>query len=396
MQTSPLKENSALRLPHLSARRAWVAAGFLIVLLLAGCTSVAPTPAAPTPAEAAVAPATAAPEPSPTVKATQTEEVAPTDAPTLTPTALPPTEPPPTATATSAPPSPTLAPTTEPTSPPASPAARPSTAEPRPPSGPGIVIDHRAVDDFDRIPDEYIQKATQLRQLARGASVIDNINNGLNCLANNFDGRRPNFCDRGLSPDQVVSDPKYNRDNWTIEFHAPPPGLNPPWGTKLTAFVDRINGFGANVPFDVASYTIDYVELQDGGNIDDIYFKNDPNDRHPSIEDIAALEAAHPDLTIVYWTSNLARSIGSPDSQSFNQQMRAYAAEHGKVLFDMADIESHAPDGSPCVDNGGRNLPAICAEYTNEINAGHLNSVGSQRVAKAMWVLMARLAGWSG
>ena len=330
------------------------------------------------------------------MRATETEEPAPTDAPTLTPTTPLPTEPPPTATVTTAPPSPTLAPTAEPTSMPPSPTSPPPTAKPRPSSGPGIIIDHRAVNDFDRIPDEYIQKAAQLRQLARGASVIDNINNGLNCLANNFGGRRPNFCDRDMPPDQVIYDPKYNRDNWEIEFHAPPPGLNPPWDTKLTSFVDRINGFGADVPFDVASYTIDYVELQDGSNMDDIYFNNNPNDRFPSVEDIAALEAAHPDLTIVYWTSNLARSIGSPDSQSFNEQMRAYAAENGKVLFDMADIESHAPDGTPCVDNAGRNIPAICQDYTREVNAGHLNSLGSQRVSKALWVLMARLAGWTG
>ena len=130
--------------------------------------------------------------------------------------------------------------------------------------------------------------------------------------------------------------------------------------------------------------------------MDELYFHDIPNDPFPSIEDLEALEAAHPDLTIFYWTSNLARIVGTPDSQSFNEQMRAYAAENGKVLFDMADIESHAPDGTPCVDSAGQDIPAICAEYTNEVKAGHLNSVGSQRVAKALWVLMARLAGWPG
>ena len=67
-----------------------VAAGLLIVLLLAGCASAAPTPAAPTPTDDAVMPAPSTPEPAPTAKATQTEEPAPTDAPTLTPT-IPPT-----------------------------------------------------------------------------------------------------------------------------------------------------------------------------------------------------------------------------------------------------------------------------------------------------------------
>jgi hypothetical protein len=37
----------------------------------------------------------------------------------------------------------------------------------------------------------------------------------------------------------------------------------------------------------------------------------------------------------------------------------------------------------------------MCDEYTEEVVAGHLNALGKQRMAKAVWVLMARLAGWT-
>ena len=84
------------------------------------------------------------------------------------------------------------------------------------------------------------------------------------------------------------------------------------------------------------------------------------------------------------------------ETQNFNERMRIYAAVNDKVLFDLADIESHAPNGSPCFDNAGQGIEAICADYTNEVNAGHLNAVGRLRLVKTFWVLMARMAGWEG
>jgi hypothetical protein len=94
--------------------------------------------------------------------------------------------------------------------------------------------------------------------------------------------------------------------------------------------------------------------------------------------------------------------------------MRQYASANGKILFDVADILSHDPYGNPCYDNldgvaydNGNNSEdhpddgvarlATCQHYTTEVEGGHLGSVsaGSIRVAKAFWVLMARIAGWN-
>jgi hypothetical protein len=325
---------------------------------------------------------------------------------THTPTAMPsvqanatPTEtnaPEPTVTSTMAP---TLAPSVTPTETATVPLSTPTTApvsKPAPPQRSSLVIDHRAMDDFARIPDEYIAKAAQLRLLFRGASVGDNITNGLNCLANNFDGRRPAYCDSRLPPEQVFFDPKYNRNNWTFELHAPLPNPNPPWEEKAKFFIDRVDGLGAAAPYDIYSYTVDYIDVMDGSTIDDVFFGDQKRPFQVLMKDLEALEARHPDRKFFYWTSNLARAIGTPDSQSFNEQMRAHARANGEILFDMADIESHAPDGSSCTDNAGHGIPAICQDYTAEKNAGHLNALGAQRVSKAFWVLMARMAGWSG
>ena len=119
-----------------------------------------------------------------------------------------------------------------------------------------------------------------------------------------------------------------------------------------------------------------------------------PDARFGNVANLEALEKEHPDTVFVWWSMALPRR-SSTGMQQFNRQMRAYAVAHNKVFMDLADIESHRPDGTACTDNEGNGIEAICQDYTNERNAGHLNALGSQRAAKAIWVLMARLAGWT-
>ena len=141
----------------------------------------------------------------------------------------------------------------------------------------------------------------------------------------------------------------------------------------------------------------------------------DNPDRY-DIFDLEAYISRRPNNIFLFWTTSLARSIGSETAVEFNNQMRRYSLQQGKILFDVADIESHTPDGTPCYDNrdgieycsqtgkcesypdDGKDLPAICQDYTTETDGGHLGSVsaGKIQIAKGFWVLMARIAGWDG
>jgi hypothetical protein len=257
-----------------------------------------------------------------------------------------------------------------------------------------LVADHYAVDALHNIPDNYITYASQLRMLFRHASVGQNISDGLDCLANNTIPR-PYSCDADLTPSQIYYHPQYNRSNWVFEFHSPPPGQNPGWNNKVDLFIDRINHLTPAENYRVVGFKFGYVDGYAGSDIDDKFFNNDPNDNLPSIEDLEALEAANPNRILMYWTMGLARQ-SAIDSQNFNQRMRSYAQVHGKALMDIADILSHTPSGAPCYDIDGLGVEAICDEYTDETYAGHLNALGSQRMAKAIWWMMARLAGWGG
>lgn len=259
-----------------------------------------------------------------------------------------------------------------------------------------LIIDHTAIEQFDSIPDVYIELASQTRILFRHSSVGKNIRDGLDCLMNvTRNQRRPNFCDRNIPPDQVVFDEKYDSSGWTFEFHSPPPSANPGWWNKVNFFIDRIDNLQPGEEFDYISFDFGYGDGQKGSDIDDKFFVPNPGDNLPGIEDLVALQERHPNMTIIWWTMNLAR-LSYADSQSFNQQLREFVRANNLILMDIADIESHDPNGAPCYDLETNTFEAICQDYTNETRAGHLNSLGIQRMAKAMWVLFARLAGWKG
>lgn len=329
-------------------------------------------------------------------------------------------------------PVPTPRPTTIPTQNP--------TVNPTPPPGSPMVVDRNSVALFERIPDQYLAAARALRMVYVDASVGQNINEGLECLTASSWAQAPAACRRdytgavggvwktftqtdlqnGLVPARIQFNPdpvKYNRSNWT---YVAMPSL---WDSLISGFVQQIIPTYVNQK-DVLAPKFNYLHVGpdsliahpvEGFFVDQPHFGFYPNRERWDISDIQALEAQYPNKVFFYMTASLSRNTGSNVSTSFNEQMRAYAAANNKYLFDIADILSHDDQGRPCFDNrdgvqycgtngcenfpdDGHNYPAICQDYTTETEGGHLGSVsaGKIRLAKAYWVLMARIAGWTG
>jgi hypothetical protein len=201
----------------------------------------------------------------------------------------------------------------------------------------------------------------------------------------------------------------YNRDNWVYLFWID--GCDY-WYDKVGCFISMVDP--VITQYAVVSYQFSYLEVDSGSTIEDQpggFFWDNPT--LYDVYDLEVYEAQHPDKTFIYWTTSLARGVGTSESETFNAQMRQYAAANNKILFDVSDILSHDPSGAPCYDNrdgvpydngnnsenypdDGVNLLAICQHYTTETDGGHLGNVsaGKIRVAKAFWVLMAQIAGW--
>ncbi len=127
---------------------------------------------------------------------------------------------------------------------------------------------------------------------------------------------------------------------------------------------------------------------------------------------MSGLEADFPDVHFVYMTGH--RDYGSDASlKANNQRIRDYCAEHGKTLYDFADIESYNPDGEyfefasdDCsyYDESGNPLGNWAQEWQDSHEEGvywyncgsaHSQPLNANRKAYAAWWLWARLAGWN-
>lgn len=111
------------------------------------------------------------------------------------------------------------------------------------------------------------------------------------------------------------------------------------------------------------------------------------------------LELQYPGVTFVYMTGHL--DGGGIDGNLYirNNEIRDYCRQHGKVLFDFADIESYAPDGTYYPDES--DACAWCSDWC-AVNpcpdcggCAHSHCFNCYQKGKSFWWLMAKLVGWS-
>ena len=116
------------------------------------------------------------------------------------------------------------------------------------------------------------------------------------------------------------------------------------------------------------------------------------------------LEAEYPQVRFVYMTGHT--DGGSAELAANNERVRQYAREHGKVLYDFADIESWDPDGNhyPDTDDSCPWCAQWCRTHRdqcrglpkNDDECAHSHGFNCVLKGKAFWWLSARLAGWEG
>jgi len=213
--------------------------------------------------------------------------------------------------------------------------------------GQAIVADHGAT-ALSTIPDAALGPAAGLRLLVRHASVGGNINSGLDALQS--------------------QSAKYDRSRWIFQDRG-----NPGWQAKVDDLVTQVAAHSSS--YDVLTMKFCFIDTDASFT----YYQTK----------MLQLEAAFPGKRFVWWTMPIETTSNGP-RQAFNDQVRTFARSSGKVLFDIADIEAHNAAGQKATDAGGREV--MWPEWTSD--GGHLSSAGAQRVASALWWLMARLGGW--
>jgi hypothetical protein len=117
------------------------------------------------------------------------------------------------------------------------------------------------------------------------------------------------------------------------------------------------------------------------------------------------LEQDYPGMRFIYMTGHTDGSGPSGDLYRNNNQIRQYARDHARVLFDFADIESYDPDGiyypdttdaCPWCATYCAAHPSYCTNFDAMGDCAHTHKLLCKMKAQAWWWLMARLAGWPG
>ncbi|MBN1182520.1 MAG: T9SS type A sorting domain-containing protein, partial [Bacteroidales bacterium] len=80
-----------------------------------------------------------------------------------------------------------------------------------------------------------------------------------------------------------------------------------------------------------------------------------------------------------------------------HEYIRNYVKTNGGVLFDYGDILTYNDAGEQATESWqGKVYPVIHPDNDGEYKNSHIDSIGSIRLAKAMWWMLARVAGWEG
>src|ERR1051326_1251326 len=215
------------------------------------------------------------------------------------------------------------------------------------------------------------EKAAGLKWYFAHASVGANMVDGLHDL-NKKDSGSYNyatyFCEKA-APEETKAGTVYEHNRG-----------NPGWKAKFDRFEDCVSNGWHFPKVDVVMNKLCYIDQF-------VSFKY-------YIHSMTNLERAFPETVFVYRTMPLTTAEDGDNGlrNGFNERVRAWTKENGRVLFDIADIEAHDSKGQLCTFvRKNRTRQKLCGEYTGD--GGHLNEVGRQLVAKGFYALAAALEG---
>jgi len=121
---------------------------------------------------------------------------------------------------------------------------------------------------------------------------------------------------------------------------------------------------------------------------------NEEADTQRYLDAMAMLEAANPGVTFIYMTGNAQGTWGEGYNRYLrNNQIRDYCLTNDKLLFDFADIDSWYKGDQATYQYGGLTIPVEHSQYHGD-EAGHTTYESCEQKGRAVWWMMARLAGW--
>ena len=302
-----------------------------------------------------------------------------------------------------------------------------------------IIADHTVVDRYDDIPEYYINEVKKMYVQVIGESHSAAYRDGLDLLEDIYNSFQAETQEQGendnipLGPtDQYLRlNRLYWNGSWWFSWGG---GEEIFWTTqwardRMKTNIAYCNGTGAN-PLTAIGFgwcwditdTGDRSELDteygvhwygrsyywNGSDTDENYGAWGLDSSDYSITgNLVSMETyclaveeidASSDSTVCFFTTGPSDSTEETGYQRWlkHAYIRDWVSENGGVLFDYADILNYNDAGELATTSwDGHTYPILHPDNDGE-DTGHIGNTGALRLAKAMWWMLARIAGWDG
>lgn len=230
-----------------------------------------------------------------------------------------------------------------------------------------VVIDHDDVAGVGALSQSVMDAVGQQKWFFTHASVGGNMIEGMNALhTSNATRYQLQTTGVGFNGAEAYAPPTSTVPGMVYECNRGNDG----WSAKFTEFYESVKA-GWQAP--KVNFVMDKLCYIDQGASATAYLSSMSSQES---------HAAYAGTTFVYTTMPLTTDEDSDNvlRNQYNTAVRNYCLTNNKLLFDIADIESHDPSGNASTFVlGGTAYQKLYSSYSSD--GGHLNSTGEQQVA---------------
>jgi uncharacterized protein YjdB len=306
-----------------------------------------------------------------------------------------------------------------------------------------VIADHTVVDKFSQIPQQYIDSIKKMWLVVAGESHSQAYRDGLTALGNAYPKFAVNVTESGTPEAYTASHLRVSRGTWGDYSNSS--GWiytygEEDWWTNATALSrtkagiaycnthnlvigaigfgwcwDAVGGYATSVADPV--YGVHWNGWSEGSPDGERPWGLDAGDydiTHNTVNMDTYISAtqgyidycnANGYATKVFFTTGTIDNYdgwgeGEVGYQGYLkwEHLRAYVETHpSSFLFDYADILCWNNDGTQTTTTWNDNTyPTGTTANTGTEETGHITNTGALRLAKAMWWMLARMAGWNG
>jgi hypothetical protein len=230
------------------------------------------------------------------------------------------------------------------------------------------IVNHTNIDEVALYSQSLMDAIGQKKWFFTHASVGANMISGLNELHSENPNKYKFVSSAFMS--YLTTPPAITTNGTIYECHRGNPG----WAEKYTYLNNSVYSGWNYDKVDAVMDKLCYID------------QNADVNRYLSL--MSELEKAYPNTVFVYTTMPLTYDSDSSNvlRNNYNNAVRAYCSANNKMLFDVADIESHDLNGIPqTFVYGGSTYYKLYTGYTSD--GGHLNSLGAKRVASGWYAV---------